>query len=283
MMKKVAVLSDVHGNVTALAAAIADAQAAGADEYWFLGDLFMPGPGAHDIVEMLRKINVTVWLRGNWDDFLFAALERTVDYNKPTRVYTARLASYVMQNMPREDYDFIMALPVADTHNVEDLTFTLSHNLPQKNSGHELLPMSDQYYFDALFMGREADVAIYGHTHQMIYRTASDGRAILNPGSVGSPFSLKRKMRQNRDARYLMLTVDGTHFASDFRSIPYDQATEMQLATERNLPYLELYQNLVYEGLGYVHDAGTVGDVNRRCGYVQETKDLLSELRQVYH
>ena len=143
--------------------------------------------------------------------------------------------------------------------------------------------MSDQYYFDALFMGRDADVAIYGHTHQMIYRTASDGRAILNPGSVGSPFSLKRKMRQNRDARYLMLTVDGTHFASDFRSIPYDQATEMQLATERNLPYLELYQNLVYEGLGYVHDAGTVGDVNRRFGYVQETKDLLSELRQVYH
>ena len=57
----------------------------------------------------------------------------------------------------------------------------------------------------------------------------------------------------------------------------------MQLATERNLPYLELYQNLVYEGLGYVHDAGTVGDVNRRFGYVQETKDLLSELRQVYH
>lgn len=49
-MTKVAVLSDVHGNVTALAATIADAKAQGADEFWFLGDLFMPGPGAHDVV-----------------------------------------------------------------------------------------------------------------------------------------------------------------------------------------------------------------------------------------
>ena len=56
-----------------------------------------------------------------------------------------------------------MALPVSDTLNVEDLTFTLSHNMPNKNAGHELLPMSDQYYFDALFLGRDADVAIYGH------------------------------------------------------------------------------------------------------------------------
>lgn len=46
-----------------------------------------------------------------------------------------------------------MALPVSDTRNVEDLTFTLSHNMPNKNAGHELLPMSDQYYFDALFWG----------------------------------------------------------------------------------------------------------------------------------
>ncbi|WP_259713074.1 metallophosphoesterase family protein [Weissella confusa] len=89
-MTKVAVLSDVHGNVTALAATIADAKAQGADEFWFLGDLFMPGPGAHDVVEMLRELNVTVWLRGNWDDFMFAALERTVDYTSQ-HVFTRRV------------------------------------------------------------------------------------------------------------------------------------------------------------------------------------------------
>jgi len=187
-----------------------------------------------------------------------------------------------MQHMPKADYDFIMALPVSDTRNVEDLTFTLSHNMPNKNAGHELLPMSDQYYFDALFLGRDADVAIYGHTHQMIYRTASDGRAILNPGSVGSPFSLKRKMRQNREARYLMLDIEGTRFATDFRTVAYDQAAEMALAEERGLPYLDLYRNLVYEGLGYVHDAPTVAKENDRYGYNAETKDMLRELRQAY-
>lgn len=44
-MTKIAVLSDIHGNTTALEAVLADAQKAGVDEYWLLGDILMPGTG----------------------------------------------------------------------------------------------------------------------------------------------------------------------------------------------------------------------------------------------
>ena len=48
MNHKIAILSDIHGNTTALAGVLEDAKNLGATEYWLLGDIFLPGPGAND-------------------------------------------------------------------------------------------------------------------------------------------------------------------------------------------------------------------------------------------
>ena len=56
MNHKIAILSDVHGNATALEAVIADAKNQGASEYWLLGDIFLPGPGANDLVALLKDL-----------------------------------------------------------------------------------------------------------------------------------------------------------------------------------------------------------------------------------
>ena len=44
-MTKIAVLSDIHGNTTALKAVLDDARRLEVDEYWLLGDILMPGTG----------------------------------------------------------------------------------------------------------------------------------------------------------------------------------------------------------------------------------------------
>lgn len=44
-MAKIAIISDIHGNLTALEAVIADIKAKAVDEVWVLGDILMPGPG----------------------------------------------------------------------------------------------------------------------------------------------------------------------------------------------------------------------------------------------
>jgi putative phosphoesterase len=281
-MTKIAVLSDVHGNVGALRATIQDAQLQGAEEFWFLGDLFMPGPGTQDLMAILRSVNTTVWLRGNWDDFLFQTLEESVAYQKPTHVYSARLSAYVLSQLTKGDLTFIRELPIAAEREIDQLTFQVSHNLRDKNDGHELLPMMPQQGFDRLLEGTKAEVAIYGHTHQPILKASSDGRLILNPGSVGSPFSLKAKLRRNREARYLILTVDGSNVQEDFRTVAYDLGAEVALAKKRGLPYLGLYEALVFEGYGYLHDPGTVDEVNQQFDYVLETKTMIEELRHKF-
>ena len=61
MKHKIAILSDIHGNATALEAVIADAKNQGVSEYWLLGDIFLPGPGANDLVACYKTFRLR-WL-----------------------------------------------------------------------------------------------------------------------------------------------------------------------------------------------------------------------------
>ena len=58
-MTKIAVLSDIHGNTTALEAVLTDAQKAEVDEYWLLGDILMPGTGRKNILQILDTLPIT--------------------------------------------------------------------------------------------------------------------------------------------------------------------------------------------------------------------------------
>ena len=66
-MTKVAVLSDVHGNVTALAATIADAKAQGADEFWFLGS---SSNGLHTADTNVKMVGLPPHHRNKWLNML---------------------------------------------------------------------------------------------------------------------------------------------------------------------------------------------------------------------
>lgn len=53
----IAVMADVHGNQTALAAVLADANKHAATQYWFLGDLFLPGPADVGLIQLLQAVH----------------------------------------------------------------------------------------------------------------------------------------------------------------------------------------------------------------------------------
>ena len=63
-MTKIAVLSDIHGNTRALEAVLADAEKAGAEEYWLLGDILMPGTGRKNILRQLEDFPITIRVLG---------------------------------------------------------------------------------------------------------------------------------------------------------------------------------------------------------------------------
>lgn len=75
-MTKIALLSDIHGNTTALEAVLADAQQLGVDEYWLLGDILMPGTGRRRILDLLDQLPITARVLGNWEDSLWHGVRK---------------------------------------------------------------------------------------------------------------------------------------------------------------------------------------------------------------
>ncbi|KJW13392.1 metallophosphoesterase family protein [Levilactobacillus spicheri] len=266
-MAKIAMISDVHGNVTALQAAIADAQAAGCTDYWFLGDLFFPGPGAHDLLALLDELPVKLFVRGNWEDILLATLDGQIDATDPMDIYATILGDYIQAHLTAADIQRIRDLPMVQTATVDGLTFQLSHNQLTKNFGHALMPAEAQAAFDAL-AGETADVVLYGHTHHQLLRQSTAGQLIMNPGTVGMPFAHWDRFATDLRAQYAIVTTHGLNApAVDFRRVSYDAAAELALATNRHLPYLELYTEQLQTGRVHTHDRATLAATTKQLGY----------------
>ncbi len=68
-MEKIAVLSDIHGNMPALDAVTRDLEQRGIRQLICLGDLVGKGPDSDTSVDRIRALCQTV-IRGNWDDFI---------------------------------------------------------------------------------------------------------------------------------------------------------------------------------------------------------------------
>lgn len=275
MQTKIAVFSDVHGNLAALNAMYQDSIKQGVDEYWFIGDLLMPGPSVNEIWEIVEKMAPTVFVRGNWDDLVVNGAAGRMDVAKPSHVYFGRLAQYVAEHAAPGIIAELAKWPLRVTRRVGGLNFGISHNLPDLNMGQDLFPTKPSTNFDRLFavpFGHEPlDVAIYAHVHHDLLRYASDERIVLNPGAVGEPFNHWPGLQKDVRAHYLILTVDDLGLAeTSFRHVPYDREEEKRRAAGTDLPYRGLYQKMMDTGSAYTHDDELLQKYNDRYDYVAQ-------------
>lgn len=275
MKKRIAVFSDVHGNLSALQAMYRDSVQQGVDEYWFVGDLLMPGPNVNKIWQLVQRMAPTVFVRGNWDDLVVNGAHGKMDTKKPSHVYFGRLAQYVAEHAAPGIIDEMARWPLRVTRQVGALNFSISHNLPNLNMGQDLFPTNDSVNFDRLFevpAGQPAvDAAIYAHVHHDLLRYGSDERLVLNPGAVGEPFNHWPALQQDLRAHYLVIEVDDLGLAAtSFRHVAYDREREKQLANRTDLPYRALYRKMMDTGFAYTHDDELLQKFNDRYDYVGE-------------
>ena len=151
---------------------------------------------------------------------------------------------------------------------VEEITFNIFHSTPTKCRGGFSYPTNEQANFDELMSQTDADVGIYGHTHRSILRMTNDGRYIFNPGSVGMPVS--DRLEISGKASYGILTIDHRSVLSwDQRNVPYDLEKELQIAHEREIPYYDLYEELLRTGK-FTFNQAKVAAENQKCDYLTQ-------------
>jgi diadenosine tetraphosphatase ApaH/serine/threonine PP2A family protein phosphatase len=189
---KVLVLSDIHGNCTALDAVLKEAGKV--DSVWCLGDLLGYGPDPNEVIKRIRSLKNCSCLIGNHD----AAVLGRMDLEAFNR--DARLSVEWNQRVLKPDYiEFLKTLP--EKHVVDQVT--LVHGSPRNPIWEYILDWQIAMYNFEFF---ETDFCFVGHTHiPVIYEMTEDEsnyhleilnptapvelkpRAIINPGSVGQP------------------------------------------------------------------------------------------------
>ena len=270
-MTKIAVLSDIHGNTTALEAVLADAKVAKVDEYWLLGDILMPGTGRRRILDLLADLPITARVLGNWEDSLWRGLHRKLDLTKASHRYLLRQCQYILEEISPEEIEDLHNQPMQVHRRFGNLTVGITHHLPDKNWGRELIHTGKQEDFDRLVTEPHASIAVYGHIHQQLLRYGSDGQLILNPGSIGQPFFLDAKLRKDLRAQYMILEFDETGLADvDFRRVDYDVEAELQLAKDLKLPYFQVYYESLVNGIHHTHNQELLYEIAQEQGHDAE-------------
>ena len=270
-MTKIAVLSDIHGNMTALEAVLADARAAEVEEYWLLGDILMPGTGRRRILTLLADLPITARVLGNWENSLWRGLHRKLDPTKASHRYLLRQCQYILEEISPEEIEDLHNQPMQVHRQFGDLTVGITHHLPDKNWGRELIHTGKQEDFDRLVTEPHASIAVYGHIHQQFLRYGSDGQLILNPGSIGQPFFLDAQLRKDLRAQYMILEFDEAGLSDvGFRRVNYDVEAELQLAKDLKLPYFQIYYESLINGIHHTHNQELLYEIAQEQGHDAE-------------
>lgn len=230
---KLAVISDIHGNLTALEAVLADLETVGeVDQIWCLGDLAAFGPRPNECVERVRalqeqhgKEKMRV-IGGNTDRYLVTGERFKITPAADAdafAVYAAGLGprddilNWNVAQLTWESYEYLKGILGREVRLNADGYGTIIgyHAIPGDDESMALRPDTpDEEAADAL-LDREGRLAIGGHTHHQMDRAIGRWRAV-NVGAVGLAFDQPGK------ACWGLFTVEDGEVAVDLRALPYD-------------------------------------------------------------
>ncbi|MGC9221793.1 MAG: metallophosphoesterase family protein [Solirubrobacteraceae bacterium] len=217
---RVAVISDVHGNLQALEAVLADVRDAGLESLWCLGDTVGYGADPDACVELVRE-HAEVCLAGNHDLAVTGSLS-TESFSDAARL----AAEWTRGTIKPEHLAFLETLVPAN----QDHGVSLFHGSPRDPVWEYVLaPQQAERGFSV----QRHRVCVVGHTHVALHFHRLDGGStrgetnhcddrlklgsgdwLVNPGSVGQP--------RDGDSRAAWLELDTDSWTIRFRRTPYD-------------------------------------------------------------
>jgi len=227
------VLSDIHGNHTALDAVLKDAGKV--DEIWCLGDLLGYGPDPNDVVKKIRSLKNCSCLLGNHDAAVLGKMDLEA-FNRDARLSV----EWNQRELKADNLAFIKSLPEKLVMNEA----TLVHGSPRNPVWEYVLDWQIAMYNFEFF---ETDFCFIGHTHiPVVFEMTEDEsnyhleilnptgpvelkpRAIINPGSVGQP--------RDRDSRAAYALYDTQTRLWYPKRITYDISSVQERIYKARLP-----------------------------------------------
>jgi predicted phosphodiesterase len=223
---RTAILSDIHGNLTAFEAVLADIRRQSPDLVLHGGDLADGGSSPIEIVDRLRHLG---WqgVMGNTDEMLVRP-ESLDDFASQSSAPPAlwetlgQIAAATRSTLGDERLAWLRGLPRIKTEE----TFALLHATPESCWRAPAAETPDAE-LEAIYGSLHQRVVVFGHTHRPFLRNlAGQPRLLINTGSVGLPY--------DGDPRASYLVLEGNN--PSIRRVEYDFEQELKRLSSCGLP-----------------------------------------------
>lgn len=254
-MDRIAIISDIHGNLTALTTVLKDIEKRGIKTIYCLGDIIAKGVHPSECLSLIRN-KCEIILRGNCDEIMCRPYEDCDGIERERRIWNQSM-------LTDEEQEYLLNLPYCYEFYMSGSLIRLFHAHPEKIDGFVSNIDSIEQKRN-LFLPSEntlsrdiADIVIYGHTH-LPYLDKIYNRSIINVGSIGNSIDVVRNdkfdasTKEITQANYLI--IEGSLGKKDyddslsfqFIRVPYD--IEKELSSEKINIEKESYITELQEG-----------------------------------
>ncbi len=218
-MEFVALLSDIHGNATALEAVMRDLEQQPITRCFVLGDLAYRGAEPKRSIALVQSLECPV-IGGNADLWVTRGL-RPGEVRESAFARMSVEREWTVEQLASKDIAYLAELPDIHEETVDGLHFSLCHATPTDRF-RVIGPHASDDELRSTFLAPDGltahfpQIVSYGHIH-LPYIRHLDGCAVINPGSVGLPFDGLPL------ASYAIVQIDrGQIAATAIRRVRYD-------------------------------------------------------------
>lgn len=179
--RRIAVLSDIHGNVPALEAVLDDLAGQAVDEVLVGGDLVGRGPQGSRVTRRIRELGFPA-IGGNHEDYLLDFRRGDIpDHWRTSTEWSA--ARFMAAELDDEDVRYLEDLPFS----IKRPGLEVVHGSPRSNR-EGIGPWTSTEELQEHLERIDAKILICAHTHRPLVREVAAG-LVVNIGSVGLPFN----------------------------------------------------------------------------------------------
>jgi putative phosphoesterase len=243
-MLKIGIISDIHGNYTALQTALDELQREGISNIVCLGDVLEGGPQPMQVLQKLKDLNIPV-IAGNADEeVLEVASPRSYKTDFERKLH--EIDRWILNHLTLSDIGYVRSFKQSIEIDLGEAKSLIGfHGSPRSNM-EGIFPTTSEDELAEFLKNTKNTVIGCGRTHVPMFRIFLES-TIVNPGSVGMPFlyatveAMKRKDAYNpafSEFAVLSCTKDGG-LGIQLRRIPVDLEVLRKAIKESGIPHAE--------------------------------------------
>lgn len=222
-MTRIAILNDIHGNFTALSICLKSIKKINPDLIVIPGDLIGIGPDSNSVVKEIMKLDNTVIVRGNHENYV------KYGFHNPASAFEETHHLWQKEHLDSDVIDFINKLEFIKYIDVEGKRIAVTHYARANDKFTPIYHNLTNDLLDQIYNYINADIIIYGHEHNKDIRKTSKSYYI-NIGSLGcNNFNIGF-------TKFGLLTINKDDVYLDEYYLEYNAEVEIKKLYSLNVP-----------------------------------------------